>query len=168
MTYVFHWHPHQTESYFSLWLLPGLYHYWWHITSLESHLGKKETPMFYLASVITFSVFLELLWTSLIFVHCYLEDTPGLYRYIKWSYMVNGDLPYGSSYMSQLALALFLLCNGLCCSLPNDYWNNYNIVLRYACFYHYLSGWNYIISLTPNYWRKFYRAVMWRQLVTLK
>ena len=32
---------------------------------------------------------------------------PGSYRYIKWSYMVIGSLPPGSSYITQLALEFF-------------------------------------------------------------
>ena len=82
----------------SLWLMPDLYNYCWRITSLESPLGKKETRIFYVASVIIFSAFLESLWKStllvhyklnisrpprvndLIFVDCYSEFTPGSYR----------------------------------------------------------------------------------------
>ena len=45
----------------SLWLILGLYNYWWWITSFESSIWKKETHMFYVASVIAFSAFLELL-----------------------------------------------------------------------------------------------------------
>ena len=47
----------------------ALYNYWQHITSFEYHLGKKEARMFYIASVIPFSVSLELLWKSTLLVH---------------------------------------------------------------------------------------------------
>ena len=43
-------------------IIPGLYNYWLRITSFESHLGKKETHMFYVANIITFRSFSELLW----------------------------------------------------------------------------------------------------------
>ena len=52
----------------SLWLMPGLYNYWWCVTSFESIPGNKYTYMFYVASIITFSVSLELLSTLLV---CY-------------------------------------------------------------------------------------------------
>ena len=38
-----------------------LYNYWLIVTSLESPPGRKETRMFYLANIITFNTFLELL-----------------------------------------------------------------------------------------------------------
>ena len=74
--------------------------------------------MFYVATVITFSIFLELLWKSTLLV-CYklnifcsaimnhfdihkLLIRPGSYRYIKWSFMFGGNLPPGSSLVSQL------------------------------------------------------------------
>ena len=53
-----------------LWIIPGLYSHWWPITPLKYRLGKKETCMYYLASVIAFSVFLELLWRSTLLI-CY-------------------------------------------------------------------------------------------------
>ena len=56
--YLVHWHQHHISS---LWLMPGLYNYWWGIASLEYNIGKKEMRMFYVASIIAFSIFLELL-----------------------------------------------------------------------------------------------------------
>ena len=50
--------------------MPVIYNYWWLITSLESSIGKKETHMFYVANVITFSVFSYLLCKSTLLV-CY-------------------------------------------------------------------------------------------------
>ena len=64
-------------------------------------------------------------------------------------------LPSGSSLILHIALTLFPLCNGLCCSHSNYYLNDSNSVLCYVCFYYCLSGRNYIISLTTNYWRFF-------------
>ena len=46
---------------YSPWLIRGIYNYWWLFTSFEFILGNKWTLMFYVANVITFSVFLELL-----------------------------------------------------------------------------------------------------------
>ena len=56
----------------------GPYNYWLYITSFKSCLGKKETNMFYVASIITFSVFLELLWMPTLLVR-YSIIGPGLY-----------------------------------------------------------------------------------------
>ena len=53
-----------------LWLMPSFYNYWWYITSYESSAGKKETRMFYVASVIKFIIFLELLWNYTLLI-CY-------------------------------------------------------------------------------------------------
>ena len=51
----------------SLWIMTILYNYWWLVTSFGSILVKKETPIFYLANVITFSLFLGLLrWYNLL------------------------------------------------------------------------------------------------------
>ena len=45
----------------------------------------------------------------------------------KWYYMVGGNLPSDSSLMSQLALTLFLLCDGLLLYfLKVSSYNNYN------------------------------------------
>ena len=55
---------------YSLWNMPGFYNYWWCITSFESSTGKKETHIFFVTSVITFSAFLQLLWNYTLFV-CY-------------------------------------------------------------------------------------------------
>ena len=99
---------------------------------------------FYVDSIIKICIFLKLLqkstllvsyklnrfWpprvrTSLIFVHCYLEVTPGSYRYIKWHYIVNGDLTCSSSSISQLVLTFLTFCNGLLLqSFQLYYWNN--------------------------------------------
>ena len=49
-------------------LMPVILNDWWRITSFESHIGKKETHMFYVASVITFSTFSELLCKSTLLV----------------------------------------------------------------------------------------------------
>ena len=52
----------------SPWIIPGLYHYWWCVNSFKSPLGNKETWMFYIANVITFREFSELLWKSTLLV----------------------------------------------------------------------------------------------------
>ena len=51
-----------------LWLMLVLYCYWWIVTSFKSSLGKKETRTFYVANVIIFSTFSELLWKSTLIV----------------------------------------------------------------------------------------------------
>ena len=51
----------------------GLYNYWLCFTSFKSSLGKEETRMFYVYIVITFSVFLELLWKSTLLMSCKLH-----------------------------------------------------------------------------------------------
>ena len=56
------------QFFIALWLIPGLYNYWWRITSFESDTGMKETRIFYVANVITFSAFSELLWKSILLV----------------------------------------------------------------------------------------------------
>ena len=63
------------RNFSSIWFILGLYNYWWNITSFKYSLGKKETRMFYVASVITFSIFSELLWRQTL-VLCY-----NLYRF---------------------------------------------------------------------------------------
>ena len=50
------------HQFYSRWIMLGIYNYWWCITSLKYSIGKKEIRMFYVANVIIFSVFLELLW----------------------------------------------------------------------------------------------------------
>ena len=37
----------------------------------------------------------------------------------KWFYIVNWNLTFGTSLMSQLDLTLFPLCNVICCSISN-------------------------------------------------
>ena len=92
--------------------MPGLYSYFWHINSFESHLGKKETHMSYLASVITVSVFLELLWKSSLLVcsklnifrcpqvnqfdlvDCYLSVPPYSYHYIQLYICIMETWPF--------------------------------------------------------------------------
>ena len=87
--------------------------------------------MFHIASVITFGVFLELLWKSNLLVRFRLnrfwpprmnqfdirELLSGRYaRFIpsdKIVYIYNENLTLGSASMSQLSLTLFPLCNGL-------------------------------------------------------
>ena len=134
--------------------------------------------MFYVANVITLSVFSELLWKPTLLVCCKLNrfQPPrvnqfnistlifgGYARFIPLDKMVLYDymetLLSGSSSMLHVALTLFPLCTVLCCSLYNYYRNNSNSVLWYMCFYYCLSGWNYIIYLTPNYWRFFDQAI---------
>ena len=44
--------------------MPGIYNYWLLVTFFESSLGKKETHMFYVASVIKVCVFSDVLWKS--------------------------------------------------------------------------------------------------------
>ena len=115
--------------------------------------------MFYVANVITLSVFSELLWKPTLLV-CYKLnrfqppqvnqfDTRALLfggyaRFIPLDKMIlygyREILLSGSSSMLHIALTLFPLFNGLCCSLYNYYRNNSNIVLRYMCFYYCLSG----------------------------
>ena len=51
-----------------LWVMTGIYNYWWHITSFYSSAGRKGTRMFYVSSVVTSSVFSELLWKSTLIV----------------------------------------------------------------------------------------------------
>ena len=87
--------------------------------------------MFYVAIVILFSVFSYLLWKSNLLV-CYKLNrfrTPqvnqfdicallfgGYVSFIpldKWSYKYIENLPSGGSSLSQLALKLFPLCDGL-------------------------------------------------------
>ena len=109
----------------------GLYSYLWCIYSSESSPGKKETRMFYVDKIITCSVFPELLSKYTLIVRYKLNRFglhvlnqldisallfSGYTRFIllnKCSYMVIGNLPSGSSSMSQLALKLFPLCNWL-------------------------------------------------------
>ena len=52
-------------------------------------------------------------WTSWILVNLYLAVMEGSYLYIKYYYMVSGNLPYASSLISQLNLTWFLFCNEL-------------------------------------------------------
>ena len=129
--------------------------------------------MFYVANVITLSIFPELLWKLNLLV-CYKLNRfrpPRVNQFAIRALLLGGyssfipldkmffygywkALPSGSLLMLHIALTLFTWCNGLCCNFSNYYLNNYNIILHYVCFYHCLSGWNYIISLTPSYWRK--------------
>ena len=130
--------------------------------------------MFYVANAIIFSVFLKLPWKFTLIVRHKLNIFwplhvnhfdirallfGGYARFIPLDKMVFcgywKSLPSVNLLMSHIALTLFLLCNGLCCSLLNYYLNNSNSILPYAYFYYFLSGWNYIIHLTPNY-RKFF------------
>ena len=53
----------------------------------------------------------------MIFVHCYLVDTPGSLTLDKMVYIYNGNLPSGSSSMSQLALVYFFCVIDSYCSL---------------------------------------------------
>ena len=129
--------------------------------------------MFYAGNIITLSVVLELLCKSTLLVRYKLNLLQpqlvnqfgffallfgGYDRFIPLDKMVFCGywkaLPSRSLLMLHIALTLFLLCNGLCCSLSNYYLNNSNIVLCYVCFYYCLSFQNYIVSLTTNYWRK--------------
>ena len=93
--------------------------------------SKEIKIMMYVASIIRFRVFSELLRKSTLLAHCKLNIFwpplvnqfdicallfGGYDRFItlyKWYYMVIGDLTSGSSSMSQLTLTLSLLCNGL-------------------------------------------------------
>ena len=116
----------------------GLYNYWWRITSFESSPGKKETCMFYVDNTITFSVFLELLCKFTLLVRYKLNIFRplhmnhfdinallfgGYYRFIPLDKMVfYGHCKYLLSVsfsMLHIDLTLFLLCNGLCCSIYN-------------------------------------------------
>ena len=129
--------------------------------------------MFSVANIITLSVVPELLWKFTLIVRYKLRifrpprvNQFDIYAMLFWGYsrftpldkmLFYGywkTLPSGSSLMLHIALRLFLLYNGLCCSLYNYYLNSYNIVLCYMCFDYCLSGWNCIIYPTPNYWTK--------------
>ena len=131
--------------------------------------------MLCVANVITYIVVLELLsnFSSLVHYNLNRFRSPwvkqfdilallfgGYARFIPLNKMVFygyfKTLPSSSSSMLYIALTLFPLCNVLCCSIYHYYLNNSNIVLRYVCFYYCLSGWNYIISLTTNYWKLFW------------
>ena len=50
-------------------LIPRLYNCWWRINSFESHIGNKESHMFYIDRVIKFSAFFRLLWKYTLLVH---------------------------------------------------------------------------------------------------
>ena len=131
--------------------------------------------MLCVANVITYIVVLELLWKFYSLVHYKLNRFlppqvkqfdicallfGGYDRFVPLNKMVFygywKTLPSSSLSMLYIALTLFSLCNVLCCSLYQYYLNNSNIVYRYVCFYYCLSGWNYIISLTTNYWKFFW------------
>ena len=122
-------------------LILGIYNYWWRITSFRSSQGKKEIHMFYVANVITFSVFSELLWKFTLLVHYKLNrfqppqvnqfDSRALlygsydrfiplYKMAFYGYWKS--LPSVSFPMLHIGSTLFILCNVLCCSL-----SNYNI-----------------------------------------
>ena len=92
-------------------------------------------------------------WTSLILVHFYLMVTIGSHCYIKWYYLVIGNMLYGSSLMSQLDLTIFRCVTESYVS-PFNY--SLGIIIlalfRYMSFSYILSGWNNTIFLTPNYW----------------
>ena len=125
--------------------------------------------MFYVGSVIIFSIFPQLLKKSTLlvryklnrfrsprvnqfdFLYCYSQDTPGSYCQIKGSYIFSVNLHSGSSSVSQLDLTLFPLCNGILFqSLKISSRNNSNSVICYMCFNYRLSRRNIIIILTPN------------------
>ena len=96
----------------------------------------KETRMFYVANVITLINFLELLWKFTLLV-CYKLNIfwpprvnqfdilvllfGGYARFIPLDKIVFygywKSLPSGSSSMLHIDLTLFMLCNGVCCSL---------------------------------------------------
>ena len=69
LTYVFSWLTYRTASYLHQYAYAGS------IQLLVSHhlfqmfLVEKETHMFYVASVITFSVFLDLLWNYTLYLY---------------------------------------------------------------------------------------------------
>ena len=114
-----------------------LYNYWWLVTSFESILGKKETRIFYVDTIINFSFFLELLWKSTLLVRYKLNKfrSPqvnqfdicavlyGSYaRFVpldKMVYMNNGNLISGSSPMSQLSWNCFYCLMDYYCSIFN-------------------------------------------------
>ena len=123
-------------------LFPGLYNYWLRITSFKYSLVRKKTCMFYVANVITFSVFLELLWKFTLLVSYKLNIcwTPrvnqfdiralsfgGYDRFIPLDKIVFygywKTLPPSSLSMLHLNLTLFPLCNGHGCSLYYFYFN---------------------------------------------
>ena len=118
--------------------MPGLYNYWWLVTSFESSIGKKETCTFYVANVITLSAVSELLWKFTLLLRYKLNRFRppwvnqfdirallfgGYARFIPLDKMVFYGywkaLPSRSSSMLHIDLTLFLLCSGICCSLFN-------------------------------------------------
>ena len=120
---------------------------------------KLKTRMFYVANVITFSIFLELVWESTLLLRYKLNRFRpphvnqfdihallfrGYIRFIlldKMIYRDNGNLPSGSSPMSQLSLTLFMLCTVL--SLYSFNFTLRIILIytrRYVCFYYCISG----------------------------
>ena len=124
--------------------------------------------MIYVASVITFNVFFELLWKSTLLV-CYKLnrfrppqvnqfDIPALLfifyaRFVSLDKMVYID----NRNLSQLALTFFHCVMDYYFSLLNYPLGRIIIALWcYVCFYYILSGWNNITILTPNYWRFFW------------
>ena len=154
--------------------MPGLYNYWWCITSFESTLKQKETHLFYESNVIIFSIDLELLWKPTLLIRYKLNifwyprvnqfDIFALFVRslrqvhtvrLKWYFMVDENLPSGSSLMSEIAWHYF-------CCVMNSYCIHFNyplgiilIPLRcYTCFYYRLSCSNNIIFLTPKYLRQ--------------
>ena len=125
--------------------------------------------MFYVASFITFRLFSDFLWKSNLLI-CYKLNIfrppqvkqfdmrsllfGGFARFIPLDKMVE-TFPLEVN-LCQSYIWHFLPCViESRCGLTNYYWNNYNIVLGYVCFYHCLSCWKYTIFLTPTYWRKY-------------
>ena len=129
--------------------------------------------MFYVANIITLSIFLEVLWKSTLLVYYKLYifwpplvnqfDIHGLFfggytRFIlldKWVFMVIGkpcllkvcnchiQLYYCFHCVINFIVA-FLIIISIILIAPRSY----------MCFYFFLSGLNYIVSLIPKYWRK--------------
>ena len=118
--------------------MPGLYDYWWLVTSFKSSLRKIETRMFYVANVTTLSVVSELLWKFTLFIRYKLSIfrppwvnqfdicellLGGYYSFISLNKMVFYGyckaLPSDSWSMLHIALTLFPFCSGLCCSIFN-------------------------------------------------
>ena len=136
-----------------MWLILGLYNYWWCIVSFVYSLERKKSQMFFVASVIKFSVFSELPWKSILLVHYKLSrfqpprtkqfDICALLFHVysrfiildKIVYIDNGNLPSGISSMSQLALVFFHLVMDSYCSLFNYLFGINIIAFAAMCIY---------------------------------
>ena len=65
---VFYWFPYRMASYFFTMNYSGYIQLLVINHIFETSIGRKETHVFYVASIIAFSVFLELLWEHILLV----------------------------------------------------------------------------------------------------